>query len=453
MTDSSILDANPPDPVRSTDLLTEFGGNISGRTTPSSFRESTLGWGMSLLCGGMGYSAVEPREALINYYNEGTINLQKSIIATLEGTDKEARLGLLASSMFHACARNFIENNGKRFTAASALTIYGSIEEFNDQNTLKDTTKKYKISSVQYQLAGRNSQQVADNILNVCGALGMPYEAMQVLLNRPDLVYKGFSSTMGDPITNRGTSRGYALWVLYAAARQSYQHATSYVVDDMFYVDVHSNNSLDEDIGKILEEVGVFSEMDPKLEGYKLIKMESQLYFVPDMEYVESRFKELAREAAEGHFEDNPQELNANLLQLAYLLNPFPEEFSAVLGLLRQSSSFVPDISCVSGCVPTSEKDLIDYHDLSSSTMARIKQELEGSFTIKPLVMLLHTNLRRAYRHHARHGRNKSWHIEGNKLSNDQKAQAKTKLYDLLLSVNANDWGTVDDTGWGSPPN
>jgi len=453
MTDSSTKTAKAPDPVLDADLLSELGGNISGRTTPSSFRESPIGWGMMLLCGSTGGTTIDTRESLVAYYNESTFTEQQNILSVLNNQDKEARLGLFAKSLFYACSKNFMLSHSRHQGTQNALVIYDSIESFNETNVLKDETKKYKLSSVQEQLAGRNSQMLVDMILNVCGAFGMPYEAMQALLNKPEVVYSSFQSTFGEAVSNhRGTTRGYALWVLYAAAKQCFSHATSYVVDDMFYIDVHSNNGQDEDIDTVLNELGVFAEMNPGLVGYDLRKVEGKYYFMPSPVFVKAKLDMLIVQANARYWENRPEELNAHLLQLGYVLNPTTEEFSAILGILRQTARFVPNINCTYGRTPATIQDLIAVHDHSRFGTASeiVKFTVNGSFKIKQAVTTFQTVMHRTYRHYSRHANEKLWFIEGNMLSADQKVQMKHKLYDEVLQIGEVDWGTTDDSGWAN---
>jgi len=449
---SSTESVKPPELVLGADLLNEAEGNISGRTTPSSFRESPIGWGMSLVCGGIGHGTIDSRGALQDYYQEATFQQQQDILHVLSNNDKENRLSLLAESMFHACAKNFLESHSKRVRSRSTLFVYDSIEDFNQLNTMKDQVKKFKLSSVQSQLAGRNSQMVADNILNVCGALGMPYEAMTVLLNRPELVYKSFKSTFGLAVPNvNGTNRGYALWVLYAAARQSYEHATSYVVDDMFYIDVNSNNSQDEDIDKILNEIGVFAEVNPSLLGYRLNRIGEVYRFVPDINYVAHKFSMMVNKANERYWDDHPENLNAHLLQLAYVLNPYQEEFSAILGILQQTSNFVPNINCNVGSTPINIQALIASHESVGNKMyCSLNDDNPGNdLSLKYHVTTLLTVLARTFRHYARHYKDKLWYINGSMLSIEQKAQMKKQLFDLVIDADGNGWGDYSFQDWG----
>jgi len=436
--------------------LSETDGNLSGRTTPSSFRDSPIGWGMSLLCGGIRSGNIDSREALVNYYQQATFTQQLRILDILSGNDKEKRFGLLAESMFHACANNFLENNNMRVRSQSTLMIYDSIEQFNEVNTMKEQVKKYKLSSVAKQLTLNNSQLIADNILNVCGALGMPYEAMLALLNRPDIVYQSFKSTFGESITNvNGTNRGYALWVLYAATRQCYVNATSYVVDDVFFVDVHETHSQDEDLDKVLQELNVSLEPEATVEGYKfvpnvhegdLVTKSSKL--VPDAKYVQDKFTMLVNKCQARYWENHPEELQAHLLQLAYVLNPYQEEFSAILGLLQQTAKFVPNISCILGPVPASLPELIASHDNIRSLHTHVA-ELDGTVSIKNSVVVLNTALQRTFRHYVRHFKEKDWYIDGKLLQADQKARMKSKLFDYVLDVKEYRWDEPIDNGWG----
>jgi len=302
-------------------------------------------------------------------------------------------------------------------------------------------------------LAERNSQVLVDMILNVCGTYGMPYDAMQALLNRPEVVYESFKSTLGERVCNyNGASRGYALWVLYAAARQCFTHATSYVVDDMFYVDVHSNNGQDEDLDTILNELGIYSEMNPGLDGYDLRKVDERFYFMPSPLFVNNKLNMLIEHAQQKYWDDHPEELNAHMLQLAYVLNPTTTEFSAILGLLQQTSRFVPNINCITGSVPVGLPDLIASNDTVKyySSYEVIKNTMAHSFDIKRAVSTFHTVMHRTFRHYARHANEKEWFIDGNMLSATAKAQMRKELFDRVLDVSSTDWGPVDEDGWAN---
>lgn len=277
----------------------------------------------------------------------------------------------------------------------------------------------------------------------------MPYEAMLALLNRPDIVYESFTSTFGDSIYETEPNRGFALWVLYAAARQAYANATSYVVGDIFYVDIVEPSNQDEDITGILNDIGVFVELNPSITGYQLVHIDENYSFVPDPKFVDAKFQLLVNMAANKAWDNRPEEYNAHMLQLAYVLSPLAEEFSAVLGLLQQTSSFVPNISCVRGSVPASIGDLIASRSILGDQAKKINDKYTNKLGVKHHVNTLATNMQRTFRHYARHYKEKSWHLESKMFSKEQKAQMKSKLFDLVLS-NGDDVWTTTDVGWGN---
>jgi hypothetical protein len=450
-TDTSVT--KPPDPRLNVDLFEEHSTNSSGRTTPSSFRESVLGWGMSLVCGGVGYDAIDNREALVNYYNNATKVKQGSIIEILESNDKVKRLSLFVESMMHQCALNFIKGHSNRNNSESELIVYSDIEQFNATNKIQDVTKKFKISAVHDKLKSNNNQLIADNIITVCGALGLPYKVACLLINHPEMVYNSFNSTFNMAIGNLdGRIRGPALWVLYAIARQCFWSATCHVVDDLFIIERHDNHSQDEDLDALIEQVNLKIDSDSQVYAYRLKpltetdeltqQVTNVVYaLVPDQEVINGVAQEIVTKAGQGYYENKPEDLQASLLQLAYWLLPYQEETSAILGLYKQTSNFVPNSSCIKGIQPFSLSSLTDKIKATDVSRVQVSECYPMRIDFKYLVIGLSTALRRTYRHLLRHAKEKSWHLDNIAQSNEEAAQMKGKLLDLVFSIVADDWG------------
>jgi hypothetical protein len=355
--------------------------------------------------------------------------------------------------MMHQCALNFLKGHSNRNNSNSSLIVYSDIEHFNATNKIQDYTKKFQISTVHQQLVANNNQLIADNIITVCGALGMPYKVACLLINHPEMVYRSYNSTFNVTVGNLdGRLRGPAMWVLYAIARQCFWSATSHVVDDMFIIETHEAHSQDEDLDSLLNQIELNVQSKDEVYGYNLKAMTSHdelthesiidaYVLVPNPVTVTRKCQKVVDLASQGHFENKPEDLQANLLQLAYWLLPYQEETNAILGIYKQTASFVPNSSCIEGIQPFTLTSLTDKIKANDHTMARIGLEFPHELDFKYLVGGMMTALRRVHRHLLRHAKEKSWHIDNVAQSNEKASQMKSELLDLVFSVPADDWG------------
>jgi len=423
---------NIPEPVRNVDFSTEFRG-INQRE-PKSLRSHPLGMGMLMVSGMSSVATIDPRESVIDYYNDSSFSTQDYILNVLQGSDHEARLNVFAKSMFHACSKNFISVHTKG-RVTNPLVIYDSIETFNERNVYTEDTKAFKLSSVHQALAVKNCQELAEAILNVCGAMGMPYDAMQLLLGRKDLVYESFISTGGSKISNiNGTNRGLALWVLHAIASQVCNGANSYVVDDVYYLNVNHQSQKGE-FDNMLKDLGITEDVTLRLEGYLLVKESGKYMFCPDQLFVKTELEFLTMCSESGYWHDHPQELYAHVLQLAYVLNSTQEEFDVLLGTLMRLNDFAPDMDCTTGISPNNVHDLASHHTLTTE-LYRTEYQLHPSvrdmvYQFKNAVQDTLTRYEGMYNH--------KWYKGDDKFSYSR-VQAKQRLRGLLLLIKRDEW-------------